>query len=95
MTLSLDKAESFITLSSSLQICIYNYLNMVVLSHLKDILSNFNFSYSKAFNNLKKVFISTFILTYWISNTQLIIETDISNYAFAAILSIIVMNLNP
>ena len=93
MTLSLDKPKSFITLSSSLQIFIYNYLNMVVLSHLEDILWNFNFSYSKAFNNLKKVFISISILIYWISNTQLIIETDISNYAFAAILSIMIKHI--
>jgi len=36
-----------------------------------------------------KAFTSTPILTHWISDAQLIVETDASDYALAAILSII------
>jgi len=42
-----------------------------------------------AFNSLKKTFTSAPILTYWIPNTQLIMETDTSDYALTAILSIV------
>ena len=55
----------------------------------KDTSWKFDFSCHDAFNSLKKAFISTSILTYWISNTQLIVETDALDYTFAAILSIV------
>ena len=71
---------------------IFNYLNIVIpLTCLtqKDIPWKFDSSCWDAFNSLKKSFTSAPILTYWISNAQLIVETDASDYALAAILSIV------
>jgi len=36
------------------------------------------------------VFTSTLIFSHWISDAQLIVETDASNYAFVVILSIMI-----
>jgi len=55
----------------------------------KDIPWKFDSSCQDAFNSLKKAFISTPILTHWIPNTQLIVETNASDYALTAILSIV------
>ena len=71
---------------------IFNYSDIVIpLTCLiqKDILWKFDFSCQDAFNSLKKAFTSTPILTHWIPNAQLIVETDASDYALAAILSIV------
>jgi len=71
---------------------IFNYSDIVILlTHLtqKDIPWKFDFSCQDAFNSLKKAFTSTPILTHWIPNTQLIVETDASDYALTAILSIV------
>jgi len=56
----------------------------------KNIPWNFNASWYKTFNNLKSTFTSTPIFIYWISNTQIIMETNILNYTLIAILSIII-----
>ena len=45
--------------------------------------------YHDVFNLLKKEFTSVPIFTYWISNVQLIVKTDISDYTLVAILFII------
>ena len=71
---------------------IFNYLDIVILlTHLtqKDIPWKFNSFCQDAFNSLKKAFISIPILTHWIPDTQLIVETDASDYVLAAILSIV------
>jgi len=71
---------------------IFNYSDIVILlTHLiwKDIFWKFNSFCQDAFNSLKKVFTSAPILTHWIPNTQLIVETDALDYALTAILSII------
>jgi len=71
---------------------IFNYLDIVIpLTHLtwKNIPWNFNSSCVDTFNSLKKAFISAPILTHWISDAQLIVETDVSDYALTAILSIV------
>ena len=71
---------------------IFNYSDIVVpLTCLtqKDIPWKFDSSCHNAFNSLKKVFISTSIFTYQISNTQLIMETDASDYTLTAIISIV------
>ena len=71
---------------------IFNYSDIVIsLTCLtqKDVLWKFNSSCHNAFNSLKKAFTSAPILTYWIPDTQLIVENDVSNYALATILSII------
>jgi len=38
-----------------------------------------------AFNTLKQAFISAPILMHWVLDTQLIVETNASDYALAAI----------
>ena len=71
---------------------IFNYLDIVIpLTCLtqKDILWKFNSSCQDAFNSLKKAFTSTPILTHWIPDAQLIVETDALDYALVAILSIV------
>jgi len=71
---------------------IFNYSDIVIpLTHLirKDIPWKFDSSCQDAFNSLKKAFTSTPILTHWIPNAQLIVETDALDYALAAILSIV------
>jgi len=71
---------------------IFNYLDIVIsLTCLtwKDIPWKFDSFCQDAFNSLKKAFISVPILTYWIPDTQLIMETDASDYALTAILSIV------
>jgi len=71
---------------------IFNYLDIIIpLTHLtwKDISWKFDSSCQDAFNSLKKTFISAPILTYWILNVQLIVETNALDYALAAILFII------
>ena len=71
---------------------IFNYLDIVILLTCliqKDIPWKFDFSCQDAFNSLKKAFIFTPILAHWIPDDQLIMETDVSDYALAAILSIV------
>ena len=70
---------------------IFNYLDIVILlTYLtqKNISWKFDFSCCDAFNSLKKAFISISILTHWIPNAQLIMETDALDYALTAMLSI-------
>ena len=71
---------------------IFNYSDIIIpLTHLiqKDIPWKFNTFYQDAFNSFKKVFTSTPILTHWISDAQLIMETNALDYALAIILSIV------
>jgi len=71
---------------------IFNYSDIVILLTCltwKDISWKFDSSCVDAFNSLKKAFISILILTHWIPNTQLIVETDVSDYTLAVILSIV------
>jgi len=71
---------------------IFNYLDIVIpLTRLiqKDISWKFNSSCKDAFNSLKKAFTSTSILTHWIPDVQLIVETNASDYVLTAILSIV------
>jgi len=71
---------------------IFNYSDIVIpLTHLtqKDIPWKFDSFCIDAFNSLKKAFTSTPILTHWIPDAQLIMETDALDYALIAILSII------
>ena len=84
--------QSFLDFANFYHQFIFNYLDIVILLTCliqKDIPWKFNFSYQDAFNSLKKAFTSALILTYWIPNTQLIMETDASDYVLAAILSIV------
>jgi len=84
--------QSFLGFTKFYYRFIFNYLDIVIpLTHLirKDISWKFDSSCQDAFNSLKKAFTSTPILTHWIPNTQLIVETDVSDYTLAAILSIV------
>jgi len=74
---------------------IFNYSDIVILlTRLtrKDTLWNFDNKCRMAFNILKQSFTSTPILTHWVPDTQLVVETNASDYALAAILSIMTKN---
>ena len=71
---------------------IFNYSDIVIpLTHLirKDMPWKFDSSCKDAFISLKKAFTSAPILTHWIPDAQLIVETDASDYALTAILSVV------
>ena len=71
---------------------IFNYSDIVIpLTHLtqKDIPWKFNSFCHDTFNFLKKIFTSAPILTYWIPDTQLIVETDALDYTLTTILFIV------
>ena len=71
--------QSFLGFANFYHWFIFNYLDIVILlTHLtqKDIPWKFNFSCQDVFNSLKKAFTSTPILTHWIPDAQLIVETD-------------------
>ena len=83
--------QSFLEFTNFYRYFIFNYLDIdILLTYLtrKDTLWNFDDKYKLALNTLKQVFISTPILTHWVLNAQLVVETDASDYALAAILSI-------
>jgi len=84
--------QSFLDFANFYYQFIFNYSDIVIpLIYLtqKDIPWKFDSFCQDTFNSLKKAFISTPILTHWIPDAQLIVETDASDYALAAILSII------
>jgi len=84
--------QSFLGFTNFYRWFIFNYSDIVIpLTYLtwKDIPWKFDSFCQDAFNSLKKAFTSTLILTHWIPDTQLIVETDVSDYALAAILSIV------
>jgi len=84
--------QSFLGFTNFYRRFIFNYSDIVIpLTCLtwKDIPWKFDFSCQDAFNSLKKAFTSAPILTHWIPDAQLIVETDTSDYALTAILSIV------
>jgi len=84
--------QSFLGFANFYRRFIFNYSDIVIpLTRLtrKDTPWNFNENCRKAFNTLKQAFTSTPILTHWVPDAQLIVETDASDYALAAILSIV------
>ena len=84
--------QSFLGFANFYRRFIFNYSDIVIpLTRLtrKDIPWKFDSSCQDAFNSLKKAFTSAPILTHWIPNAQLIVETDALDYALAAILSIV------
>ena len=84
--------QSFLGFANFYHWFIFNYSDIVIpLTRLtrKDIPWKFDSSCQDAFNSLKKAFTSAPILTHWIPNAQLIVETDALDYALAAILSIV------
>jgi len=84
--------QSFLGFTNFYRQFILHYSNIIILLMCliqKDISWKFNSSCCDAFNSLKKAFISAPILTHWIPNAQLIVETNASNYILTAILSIV------
>jgi len=84
--------QSFLGFANFYHQFIFNYSDIVIpLTHLtqKDISWKFDSSCQDTFNSLKKAFTSTSIFIHWIPDAQLIVETDASDYALTAILSIV------
>ena len=84
--------QSFLGFANFYHQFIFNYSDIVILlTYLtwKDISWKFDSFCHNTFNSLKKAFTSAPILTYWIPNAQLIVETDALDYALATILSIV------
>ena len=70
---------------------IYGYLEITVpLTWLtrKDVPWDFSDDCQKSFKKLKKAFTTAPVLTHWIPDTPIMVETDASDYALAAVLSI-------
>ena len=84
--------QSFLGFANFYRRFIFNYSNiMIPLTRLtrKGIVWNFTLECRIAFETLKKAFTTALVLTHWILNTQIILETNASDYALAAILSIV------
>jgi len=83
--------QSFLGFTNFYRCFIFNYSDIVIpLTRLtrKNTQWNFDDNCRIAFNTLKQAFISAPILTHWVPDAQLIVETNASDYALAAILSI-------
>ena len=68
---------------------IYSYSEITVpLTWLtwKDVPWDFSDDCWKSFEKLKKAFTTAPVLTHWISDTLIMVETDTSDYALAAVL---------
>ena len=68
-----------------------SYSNIIIpltcLTH-KGIPWNFTDAAQQSFKTLKQAFTSTLVLTHWVPNRPIIVETDASDYALGTILSI-------
>jgi len=83
--------QSFLGFTNFYRHFIFNYSDIVILlTRLtrKNTLWNFDDDCRIAFNTLKQAFTSAPILTHWVLDAQLVVETDASDYTLAAILSI-------
>ena len=84
--------QSFLGFANFYRWFIFNYSDIIIpwtCLTWKNIPWKFDSSCQDAFNSLKKVFISAPILTHWIPDAQLIVETDALDYALTVILSIV------
>jgi len=84
--------QSFLGFANFYRRFIFNYSDIVIpLTRLtrKDTPWNFDENCKKAFNTLKQAFTSAPILMHWVPDAQLVMETNVSDYALAAILSIV------
>jgi len=83
--------QSFLGFTNFYKCFIFDYSDIVIpLTRLtrKNTPWNFDNDCRIAFNTLKQAFTSIFILMYWVLDAQLVMETNASDYALAAILSI-------
>jgi hypothetical protein len=83
--------QSFLGFANFYRRFIFNYSDIVIpLTRLtrKHVRWNFDDDCRKAFNTLKEAFISAPVLTHWQPDCQITVETDASDYALAAIISV-------
>ena len=83
--------QSFLGFAKFYRRFIYEYSRIIVpLTNLtrKNVPWNFTDECHSTFNTLKKAFTTALVLTHWILDTQITVETDASDYVLAAILSI-------
>ncbi len=83
--------QSFLGFANFYHHFIHKYSDIIIpLTHVthKGTPWKFNDKCMAAFNELKQAFTHAPILTHWVPDCQLVVETDASNYAIAAILSI-------
>ncbi len=83
--------QSFLGFANFYHHFIHEYSDIIIpLTHLtcKGTPWKFNVKCMATFNALKQAFTHAPILTHWVPDWQLVVETDASNYAIAAILSI-------
>ena len=83
--------QSFLSFANFYRCFIYGYSRITVpLMHLthKGIPWHFTDECCSTFNTLKKAFTSTPVLTHWMPDVPITIETDASDYALAAVLSV-------
>jgi len=87
--------QSFLDFTNFYRCFIFNYSDIVIpLTCLtrKNTPWNFDDDCRIAFNTLKQAFTSAPILMHWVPDTQLVVETNASDYTLAAILSIMTKN---
>jgi RNase H-like domain found in reverse transcriptase len=84
--------QSFLRFANFYRRFIYNYSDITIpLTRLtrKGIKWNFSEDCQTVFETLKKAFTTTPVLTHWVPDAPILLETDASDYALTAILSII------
>jgi hypothetical protein len=84
--------QSFLGFANFYRRFIFNYSDIVVpLTRLtrKDAPWNFSEECRKSFEELKKAFTTAPVLTHWMPDVPIVVETDASDYAIAGILSIV------
>src|SRR5882724_6779078 len=89
--------QSFLGFANFYHHFIYGYSKItVLLTHLtrKGTPLHFFDECHSAFEALKKAFTTAPVLTHWILDTQITVETDTSDYALATVLSITTTNGN-
>jgi len=85
--------QSFLGFANFYRCFIDAYSELTVpLTYLtkKGVSWNWSSDCRKAFEAIKQAFTSAPVLTHWVPDTPLVVETDASDYALAAILSIVV-----
>jgi hypothetical protein len=86
----IKEVQSFLGFANFYRRFIFNYSDLAVLLNALTRKENIWFwspECQQAFDTLKAAFTSKPILTHWVPDSQLIVETDASDYAVAAILS--------
>jgi hypothetical protein len=87
--------QSFLGFANFYHRFIHKYSDTVVpLTRLtrEDLKWNFTDKCRSAFNKLKSAFLSALVVTHWIPDAPIIVETDVSDYAITAIISVIFSN---